>query len=289
MPLLEPEKAAIRRHLKFSAIGLYRQSPVGGTLAPANSGFRFFNGYGQLEYKMNNFLPNEESILTGRSYGAVGFVNANPINFTIPVEVGSTMSISIASDLFSVSPVVLNYTVASGDTLLSICGQLAIQAAMNGVFTSAGFYAINDYGAGPYGQQLNPTQVVSFPIVSFVGPVPGINFTISVSGTGQTIPQIVAQGIPLNPSLTSNLTYPPTVTWGYVPILNYLEDQMAGSVSDNLSAYKANDAILRMSEMKDRRNLYNFYVRRMAEFIGVAINPDAPANRVRGNGSWGCV
>lgn len=287
MPLLEQEKSDIRRHLDYSVIGLYRQSPVGGTLAPMNTGFRILNSYGQLEYVMNNLLPNEEARLTGKSYGAIGFVNNNPVNPAVPVQVGSTMTISIFSDLFSVSPVVLSYTVVSGDTLLSICGKLALQAASNGIFTSAGFYAMNDFGAGPYGQQYNPTQLVSFPIVSFVGPMPGINFTLTVAGTGTTVPQIVQQGVPLSPSSTSNLTYPPTKTWGYVPICNYLEDQMSGATSDNLSVFKANDAVLRLSEMKDRKKLYLLYTKRLALFLGTVKNQNNPANTgVSLGGSW---
>lgn len=287
MPLLEQEKSNIRRHLDYSVIGLYRQSPVGGTLAPMNTGFRILNSYGQLEYVMNNLLPNEEARLTGKSYGAIGFVNNNPVNPAVPVQVGSTMTISIFSDLFSASPVVLSYTVLSGDTLLSICGKLALQAASNGIFTSAGFYAMNDYGAGPYGQQYNPTQLVSFPIVSFVGPTPGINFTITVSGTGTTVPQIVQQGVPLNPSLTLNLTYPPTTIWGYLAICDYLENQMFGNTSDNLSVFKANDAILRMSEMKDRKKLYLESTRRLAEFVGIVKNRCNPGKtNVPMGGSW---
>lgn len=277
MPLMEVEKQNLRRHLNYGAIGLYRLSPAGGTLAPVNTGLRFFNSWSQLEYKMNNFLPNEEAALTGRSYGAIGFVNSNPVNFSTPVDPGSTIVINISSDLFSASPVTLNYTVVQGDTLLSICGSLAQQAALNSVFISAGFYCLNNYGAGPYGQLSSPLgQYVSLPIVSFLGPT-GSCFSLTTSGTGNTAPQIVSQGMPINPSLTSGMTVPSTTLWGYIPILNYLEDQMAGQVSDNLSVYKANDATLRMSEAKDRIRLYKFYVQRLSDFISIQVNPESPS------------
>lgn len=276
--LTNDEKSDVRRHLDYGVIGQYRQSPVGGTLAPFNTGLRIFGSWGQLEYKMNNLLPGEEARLTGRSYAAIGFSNPNPLNFTVPIQPGSTIQVSVASTLFSASPVVVDYTVSSTDTFLTVCGQIANLFGLNGVFTSAGFYAFNDFGAGPYGQPTNPSQLVTFPIVSFVAPVPGVNFTITVTGTGSTIPQVTRQGYPLNPSLTSGLTYPPTIINGYVPICNYLEDQMFGQVSDNLSAYKANDAILRMAEPKERIKLYKMAVKRLSTYISIIQNPDNPGN-----------
>ena len=217
MALDEVIKSDVRRYLDYSIIGLWRQSPVGGTLAPVNTGFRMLNGYGQLEFKLNNMLPNEEARLTGRIYGSIGFVQPNPTQYTVPIDPGSTVVISLASTAFSVSPVTKTYTVVDGDTLLSICGSIALLFASDGVFTNAGFYSLNDYGAGPYGQATNPTQQVSMPIVSFVSPNPSTTFTITCSGTGNTLPQVISPGVPLPPTLTSNLTYPPTKIWGYLP------------------------------------------------------------------------
>ena len=59
--------------------------------------------------------------------------------------------------------------------------------------------------------------------------------------------------------------------------MNYLEDQMAGATSDNLSVFKANDATLRLSEMRDRERLFKKYVLRMAVFLGIVKNPDSAA------------
>ena len=223
---------------------------------------------------MNNLQPNEEARLTGKPYGAIGFSQGNPVMSLIPVFPGSTFTVSIASAILSASPVTETYTVVDGDTFLTICGKVANQFAQNGVFSSAGMIAVNDFGSGPNGQPNNASQLVTFPIVSFMAPFPGQAFTITVTGSGQTIPQIVQQGIPLNPSLTSNLTYPPTVVWGYLPICNYLEDQMVGSVSDNLAVYKGNNATLRVSEMKDRQKLFKMYCNRMAVYLGIMKNPD---------------
>ena len=289
MPLLEQTKSDIRRHLEFSTIGLWRQQNAGaGTLAPVNTGFRMFNSYGQLEYRMNNLQPNEECRMTGNPYGAFGFSQGNPLYFTIPVSPSSSITVNVASTAFGVdSPVTVTYDVTSTDTFLTICGQLAQLLSLNSTFASAGFYALNDFGNGPYGQPNNASQQVTFPIVSIVSPNPQTTFTLTVAGTGQTIPQIVQQGVNLHPSLTSNLTVPPTTIWGYVPICNYLEDQMAGATSDNLSALQANDAILRLSEMRDRKKLYRYYCKRLGDFIGISMNPDKPSDVLSGN--WSCM
>jgi hypothetical protein len=276
MPLTQADKVSVRRYLDYSAIGLYRQNNAGGTLAPMNTGFRMFNSYGNLEFKLNNLLPEEEATLTGRIYGSIGFNQPNPSQFVVDVDPGSTVTVSLSSAAFSASPVTINYTVTSTDTFLTICGNIANLFAQNGVFQAAGFYSMNGYGAGPLGFPSDPAQQVTQAIVSFVAPTPCTPFTIAVSGTGQSIPQIFNQGSPLPPTLTSNLSLPPTKIFGYLPILYYLEDQMVGSTSDNLSVFKANDAVLRLTEMRDRRQLFKNYCNRLATFLGILKNPDNP-------------
>jgi hypothetical protein len=51
---------------------------------------------------------------------------------------------------------------------------------------------------------------------------------------------------------------------------------MVGSTSDNLSVFKANDAVLRLTEMRDRRQLFKNYCNRLATFLGILKNPDNP-------------
>jgi len=286
--LSDAVKSDVRRFLDYSVIGLWRQSPTGGLLAPMNNGFRWMTAYGNLEYKLNSLKPDEESRLTGHPYGSVGFAQGNPNYFLIPPVPSSSITISLASSAFSSSPVTHTYTTTATDTFLTICGAIAQQFATDSVFQNAGFQAINPFGIGPFGQPNNATQLVTFPTVDFIAPSSAASFTITVSGTGSTIPQIAQQGAPLSPSLTSNLTYPPTVVWGYLPILNYLEDQMAGSTSDNLAVYQANDAILRQSEMKDRKKLFLNYCDRMADFLGILRNPDKMSN-YNSSGSWSQV
>lgn len=298
--LNDQTKSDVRRHLEYAVIGLWRSSPTGGLLAPMNNGMRWFNSYGNLEYKMNNLKPDEESRLMGAGFGAIGFNQGNPNYFLIPPVPSSSITVAIASTAFGgSSPITHTYNTTDTDTFLTICGAIAQQFANDPNYTSAGFQAINPFGVGPLGEPNNATQLVTFPLVEFIGPTPqltststspvAVSFTITVSGTGSTIPQIINQGNPLSPSLTTNLTYPATKVWGYVPILNYLEDQMAGEVSDNLSVYKGNNATLRMSEMKDRQKLYKYYCRRMAVFLGIQMNPLADNFSHEGSGNWSCA
>lgn len=282
----EATKGNVRRFLEYSVIGMYRQGATGAGLAPFNNGLRYSQAYSQLEFKMNNFLPEEESRLTGRPYGSIGFAQSNPLEYLIPVDSGSTATVTITSPLLSTGSVTKTYTVVEGDTYLTICGQIASLFAQDGVFAASGFIAINDFGSGPFGQGSNAVQLVVFPVVSFLSPTVGSPFTIAVSGTGDTIPQISQQGLALSPRLTSYQVSPPCPIYGYLPILDYLEDQMVGQVSDNLSVYKGNNATLRLSEMKDREKLFLKWCHRMAVFIGVSQNPDVMDNRPRGGSTW---
>lgn len=58
MALTDTQKADVRRHLGFGPFGM----EIGGN---SFIGYRFFQVEGQLEYRMNNFRPEEEAILVG--------------------------------------------------------------------------------------------------------------------------------------------------------------------------------------------------------------------------------
>lgn len=261
MALTIQTKVNIRRHLGYPLAGLEQISPAGGTLASANNAYRFFQSYGQLEYRMNQLAPSEEAVLTGSPYGAVGFNNANT-----PIEAGTIIRVTITSPQFNSSPVLLEYTVQSTDNLLSICGALANLAALNTTFTSAGFYAINDYGTGPFSQQLVP-----FPIASFIAPSNSSSFVLSVSGAGNTVPQIVANGALLPPVITIDTEIPGRQIYGYLPILDTLENYYGGTIQ-NLSTAKAREWTRNPRELKEKKALYNQWRQRLAQYMGISLD-----------------
>lgn len=82
MALILAAKSSIRRHLNYPLIGLYKLGPGGATLAAGSAGYRFFQAYGFLEYKMNNLNPDEEARLTGQAYAAAALSGGQPILVT---------------------------------------------------------------------------------------------------------------------------------------------------------------------------------------------------------------
>lgn len=256
MPLLEYQKSDIRRHLGFPVVGLYSQSPAGASLANLNSGYRFFESYGQLEYRMNQLKPDEESRITGNVYAAIGFANANT-----PIIPGTAITVTLNCAAFATNPVTLSYTVQSSDTLLTIVSAFANLAALNTVFTNAGGQAVNEYGTGPWSNTIVPV-----PITSFI--VPATALSVAVTGGGNTVPQVFTQGVLLPPILSIDTTIPSQLIYGYLPILNTLETAFASS-TNNLSVSVAREATLRSSELREREWLLDAWRAKLAEFLGV--------------------
>src|ERR1700680_3886960 len=97
MPLTATQKTSIRRHLKYPVVGLIRNGAVGGgTLASGFSGYRFFQAYGALEYKLNNLAPDEEARLLGGAIGAVAIAGTPP-------NPGDSISVMFSSPALSSS------------------------------------------------------------------------------------------------------------------------------------------------------------------------------------------
>ena len=274
MPLTIQDKVNIRRHLGYPVAGLLRISPAGGTIASAGNAYRFFESYGQLEYRMNQLAPSEEATLTGKAYGAIGFNNSNT-----PIVPSTVISVTLNSTAFGgANPITHNYTVQASDTLLTICGEISNLFALDTNFTGAGFYAINDYGSGPWSE-----QIVPFPIASFIGPDNTTSFTIAVSGGGNTQPQVVANGQLQPPVITINTTIPPLIIYGYLPILDYLEGAY-GAVTSDLSTHKSREWTRNPHELAEQRQIYNQWRYRLAAYLGLSIDRNNHAY----NKSFGC-
>jgi hypothetical protein len=260
MPLTEQYKSDIRRYLGYPVVGLYNQSPAGGSLANLNSGYRYFEAYGQLEYRMNQMKPDEEARVTGQIYGAIGFANSN-----IPIIAGTVITVSLTSSVFSPATQTLTYTVLDTDTLLTIVSAFANLAALNTQFAAAGGQAVNEYGVGPWSN-----TIVPIPITSFILPAA---FTLTVSGAGNTVPQVFTQGQQLPPFLNITTTLPPTTIYGYLPILNQLESDLLGS-TNNLSVSVAREATLRSTELREREWLFDTWRLKLSQFLGITLNPN---------------
>jgi hypothetical protein len=257
MPLTDAQKGQVRRHLKYPVIGLMSVNPAGGALGQASPGYRFFQSYGLLEYRMNNFQPSEEAMLLGLAIGGVAVL-------TVP-NVGDTVSVTISGGPLA-GPVTITtppYASSTNDGRLVLCQQIANGVPASPALVAAGFLAYTPYGSGPFAQNTIP--------VPEVGIQNSLPFTVSASGTGATTPQVTSQGILVPPS--TSLDGGVTILWGYMNILNGLEFYYA-TASDNLDTSKADVWTARSSELAQRKALYEHWVAMLSDFCGIPVNPD---------------
>ncbi len=266
MALTIAQKSSIRRHLNYPAVGLYAQSPGGGTLGQAAAGWRYHEAYGFLEYKMNNFNPDEEARLTGLAFGAVALVGPQPNG-------GDTLSVTFSGGPLA-NPVTVTVTagapVANQDNRVTLCNALAAAVSLNATMQAAGFVSLAPYGTGPVSQ-----NAVAIAEVGFRCPQA---FTLAASGTGVMAPQITATGAFLSPWTSFDGK---TSIYGYVPILDNLEAAYGGT-TQNLDTIQADVWKGRWNELGQRLSLYEVWVDKLVDFTGIPRNPrrkSTPAQR----------
>lgn len=264
MALTAESKASVRRHLEYPVVGLITTSPAGGALASGFIGYRFFQAYGRLEFKLNNLDPVEESILLGNAIAAVALIGPQP-------NAGDTVSVTLSGGNIA-SPQTVTATApapATGvDARLTLCNLLASAAQLNPVLQAAGVLAITPFGTGPYSQQAIPV-----PQVAFESPVA---FTITSAGSGVLFPQITSNGTPRPPVASLASAASPNVAtpvYGYLPILDVLEGAYAAA-SGNLDTIQADVWKGRGNELGQRYALYRVWQGKLADFLGVPMNPD---------------
>lgn len=270
--LTDGQKVQVRRHLSYPVMGLYQVSPAGGTLGSASAGYRFFQSFSFLEYKMNNLLPAEEAALLGLAVGSIALVGPQP-------SAGDVLSATLSGGGLT-SPVVATTTapaqLGTQDMRLVMCNGIAGAIAQNTTLMSLGFRAYTPFGTGPYAQNAIP-----IPEVSIAAPQ---QFTLSVS---------VSAGSPLGPQVPNTGNFQPpyasldgsTTIYGYIPIMNGLEAAHAGA-SDNLDTTKADVWTARSDEIAQRTSLYRMWQSRLSDFLGVKVNPwQSRANRLSRSGA----
>lgn len=254
-------KALIRHHLGYPFAGLFRVSPAGGSLANGDLGFRYFQSYGFLEFVLDNLNPIEEAMITGQAVGSVGILgNPNP---------GDTVAITISNGGL-VSPVTITYTVQTGDSPPSICNALSALALQNTALAAAGFTSFAPYGTGPFAQNATP-----LPEVSIVAGTGVTSFGITVTASGGTGAAVTTPGVqPAAPASTVDpTTNPPTILYGFLPILTFLEGAAYGS-TQNLDTSKADVWIARWDEPEIRVKLYNYTRKQLSLHLSVPLWED---------------
>lgn len=269
MALTLAQKSNVRRHLKYPVAGLAQISPSGATLAQGSAGWRFFQAFGFLEYKLNNLNPDEEARLLGKAFGAAALVGPQP-------NPGDIVTVTLSGGPIP-SPQTLTATAAApqgtSDMRVNLAAALAAACSLNAVLQTAGVLGVAPYGTGPFAQNAVPVPEVAFTAAA--------TFTIAVGGTGVLRPQITADGSLLPPKALAADGV--SVLWGYLPILDSLEGDYAGS-AQNLDTIRADVWHGRGNETGARRSLYENWVQLTSDFLGTQINPRA-TQRPAGSGA----
>lgn len=261
MALTFEQKSSVRRHLQYPVAGLITTSPAGGSFMSGLVGYRFFQAYGQLEYKMNNLMPDEEARLVGLAYAAIVLTGSQPTP-------GDTITVVISGGNLQ-APVTLTVTAPAGiagqDMRLVLCALLASACASNAVLQAAGVIGIAPFGAGPYAIGQVPT-----PGVAFTSPI-AFTVTAAASAGATCAPQVTARGAMLTP--TASLDGGTTSLFGYLPILDGLESAYAGA-SDNMDTMQAAVWKGRSNELGLRMSLYKNWQGSLSDFLGIPVNRD---------------
>lgn len=253
MALPNAIKVKIRDHLRYGIAGLYRTSPAGGTVASGMIGYRFFQAYGTLEYRMNNMDPNEEAMVTGAAVGAVAVTGPNP-------NAGDTFTLNFSGGGLS-TPVQITVTAAAGDQPVNIIAKLAAALIQNQTLQLAGFTAAAPFGSGPFA----PNTTIPLPECSVVAPAA---FTLQASCSSISGIQVTAPGeqIGYTASLDGR-----TQIFGFIPILDGLKGAIA-SASQNFDTRQADVWKGRASELALRTAAYETIRVEFANFMGVPMN-----------------
>ena len=264
MALIMADRIRVIRHLEYPVEGLYTLSPGGMTLATATNGWRYFENYGFLEYRMNNLMPAEEAIVTGRAMAAIALSGLQP-------NPGDTISVTLSGgNIVSPQTLDVTYTPAAGtDGRLILCAALANACNQNTVLQAGGVAGVAPYGTGAYAM-----NAVAIPEVAFSSPV---SINISATGTGNVAPTISATGGQQGPStqLQPNVTI-----WGYLNILDGLEGAMYGS-SQNLDTNAAGPWKARVQEIAHRKALYRTTQGKLSNLLAIPLNPKRKTDLAR--------
>jgi hypothetical protein len=289
--LTEIQKVALRRHLFYPAIGLPVVSPSAGlTYASGAAGYRYFNAFGFLEWKMGNLAPIEEATLVGAAYGSVALLAVPNPAFQVPgnqlfVPSGASGSVTIAGT-FSGSPVTFTYTAPQAQTPLQFIAGLAAAGAASSVLQAAGFFVVAPYGAG----DASPQNVLPVPYLSVVNPA---IFTITATASGGIGLTVISAGglVPPSAVTTDPISKSPVTTYGYVPILNLLESAMVAA-TENMDTLEAGGPGMwrwNPDEFRDRAGQYKSWACGTARFLGLPLGTDSAANIYDGYEGRGTV
>ncbi len=261
MALSQREKVDIRRHLDVAFAGVPSQDYA--------LGIRTFTRAGQLEYYMNNLQTTEESVLTGRPFGSIRLYGVATAGAVI------NMGVQLAG---ASSPTPITYTVTSTDVTSPLPLQTIALNAANVINSTPGLGVVGSGGQFIAGTP--PQSGPNFSEIMFLAQ--GFTtFTISVSITSgpTTFSAAIIDNGDVYPNPQVSFQNPDGTTtsyYGYLPICNFLEGEIAIS-SQDLSLVSAGGlstqaaARFRPDQIDQRYALYRLYCQRLGKVMSTGI------------------
>lgn len=246
--------AHIRRHLGYPKVGLPQSIPgrPGAALAVGLAGYRTDDSYNSLEEALARLRPEEEAILTGLAYGAIG-ISSN-------VTPGDSIEVTIDSDDLE-DPEVFSVVVQTGDTVTSFLTRIATAVNQRPVLAQKRFQAKSPWGTGKEANMIYPN-----PEMAIICPTA---FMLTILCTGNIGAAVSAWGGIEEPSIP--IDDGEGRIYGWLPICNYLHSAIGGA-ADNQGFRKA-EVTFNAREPEERERLYKKYVKWMADFLGVELFP----------------
>ena len=267
MALTTAQRVEVGRHLGYPMIGgpavTSGGPPYTSTFGQAGGllGFRYFEFYPLLLFRLANMSTNEEVSIVGSSSSFFGsFYTAANASVTITAAApasGDNVTVQINGQPSS-------YTFAVSDTQATIAAGLAssinTNTALAGLVIAQNAGAAVAINARVIGARANSLSIASY--------VQGVSATVAV--TYASAPTNTLQGgqdppgpVWIDPS--EQITQP---YYGYLPIIRFWETQLTNSAS-GMDTIKADVFSQRQDELAARYGGYLTWCKRLAQFISV--------------------
>ncbi len=233
------------------------------------SQYALFQPYAVLQNKINVLAgsPEEAVPIYGQAhaqfasfYLAASFALA--LATPSSIAPGAQLSVSVSGNPVTVAA-------ANGETPTSLAAKLAVALNGNGAVSpialaspSANTATIVALAAGAAGNGVPIVATSSDP-------------SLTVNGAQVAAAALAGGQNPPGPTLTLS---PGNVIFGYLPIIQQLEDDLGGG-RKFLTFAKAGVAGFRLNELDERGRLLNRYRRELADRFGVPLDPDVAGNR----------
>lgn len=279
MALTTGQRVEIGRHLKYPMIGAPAVTsggpPYTSTFGQAGGllGFRYFEFYPLLLFRLANMSQNEEVSIVGSQspfFGQFYTAASAIVTITAPTPVsgdGITVQINGQPAQTTFTGIDTQTTIAS-----KVANAINANASLSAVVIAQANGAVVTVTALAIGGRANSLSITAF--------VQGTSATVAVTSGG--LPTNTLQGgqDPPGPVWVDPADFVVQPYFGYLPIIRYWESQLSNAAS-GMDTVQAAVFHQRQDEFAARMGGYETWCKRLAQFISV---PYAGAGRFDGSG-----